>query len=98
MDNTRIMCLSCGRFVTLEQRKVDGKTVCPFCRDMYFCDNIDYNQPPYEEICERICSNNHRMITDFAGDIKWCAVCGESMETTGPRMKDYQNKMIEALL
>jgi hypothetical protein len=98
MDNTRIMCLSCGRFVTLEKRKVDGKTVCPFCRDMYFCDNIDYNQPPYIEDIKVVGPCGHMIITDFPGDIKWCPDCSIAYTVEGPKMKNYQMKMIEALL
>jgi hypothetical protein len=93
----RFMCLSCGRFFSMEHPMESQKTVCPFCADLFFCDNIIPDVPPYLEgpidvtfACE------HKIQTDFVGDIQWCPVCGETVNTPimGPKLKTWQESVI----
>ena len=42
----RYMCLVCGQFFESEVPYITGKFHCPYCEDMYFCDNILPDIPP----------------------------------------------------
>jgi len=97
-DTGRFMCLSCGRFFSMEHDFKSWETVCPFCGDIFFCNNIIPNLPPYLEgpiAINYACG--HKIETDFIGDVKWCPVCGESININiiGLKLKDWQNSAIE---
>jgi DNA-directed RNA polymerase subunit RPC12/RpoP len=95
----RFMCLSCGRFFSMEYNLESGKTICPFCGDMYFCDNISPDVPPYVDggtIVKGDCG--HEFITDFIGDIFYCPVCRDPIISfSGLKLKEWQNKIIEGV-
>jgi len=96
----RFMCLSCGRFFSMEYHLESGKTICPFCGDMFFCDNIDLNIPPYIRgpiVINYACG--HKIETDFIGDVKWCPVCREPINVNilGPKLKEWQEEIIRGI-
>jgi hypothetical protein len=93
----RFMCLSCGRFFSMNHSFTSGKTVCPFCKDMYFCDNIIPNTPKYiVGPFTLIFDCGHQIQTDFVGDVKYCPVCGKSIDPIpGIHSKDWQNLIIK---
>jgi hypothetical protein len=95
----RFMCLSCGRFFSMEHDLKSGETICPFCGDMYFCDNISDIPPSViGEDFSITGACHHKFKTDFTGDIKFCPVCRTSMGfQIGLKLKDWQYNQIERL-
>lgn len=100
----RLMCMSCSRFFSMNHPLEHGKTQCPFCRDMYFCDNIDPQIPP--PLCEESTIRfecGHTFNTDMVLDIVCCPVCGnENQDRTvsmmgGISLSHWQNSILEEI-
>lgn len=85
----RYMCLACGRFWGVEEKLVNGKSFCPYCKDRYFVDNCVENVPPpmfYEKIIELGCG--HKLLTDVPGDMTICSICKSDISETA---KAFEN-------
>jgi RNA polymerase subunit RPABC4/transcription elongation factor Spt4 len=84
----------------MENSIENGKSVCPFCGDMYFCDNISPDIPPYMDVKSVIIDPcGHQFSVDFVGDIKFCPVCrGNAKFDGGLKFKDWQDSIVERLI
>jgi hypothetical protein len=72
------------------------KTLCPFCGDIFFCDNIIPDVPPYvEEPTTLDFTCGHTISTDFVGDVKFCPICSSNLDPIpGLKLKDWQDSQI----
>lgn len=96
----KFMCLNCGRFFIMENKLVMFETICPYCKDSYFVDNVIPDVPP--DITEAIKIDfpcGHSIVSDMVKDIQACPVCGISVSfTEGMSLKEWQNNQIERSL
>lgn len=72
MATDRYMCMGCGRFWNSDRRP----TMCPYCADGCYCDNIVEGAPPKISNVRIDFPCGHCMSTDIGLDVKYCPVCG----------------------
>jgi DNA-directed RNA polymerase subunit RPC12/RpoP len=93
----KLMCLNCGRYFSMEYPIVSFQTVCPYCKDSYFVDNVVPGIPP--DISEAVKVDlpcGHSIVSDMVKDIVACPVCGVPASfTEGASLKEWQNNEIE---
>jgi hypothetical protein len=100
---TRYMCLGCGRFWHMPHLEIKpAQHVCPYCRDMYWIDNIDPRvpeslKPMFSSTCP---SCGVLQIVETAGDMNWCCACGQKLNPpdNAPRLEDLQMKWAYELM
>ena len=95
----KFTCFNCGRFFTIEDPLVMFTTVCPYCKDSYFADNVIQGIPP--DITESTKVDfpcGHSITSDMVKDIVACPVCGVTASfTEGMSLKEWQNSEIERI-
>ena len=95
----KFTCFNCGRFFTMEDPLVMFTTVCPYCKDSYFADNVIQGIPPdITESTKVDFSCGHSITSDMVKDIVACPVCGVTASfTEGMSLKEWQNSEIERI-
>lgn len=93
----KFMCLNCGRYFTMEHPVVSFQTICPYCKDSYFVDNVVPEIPP--DISPQVKVDfpcGHSIASDMVKDIIACPVCGIPVSfTEGASLKEWQYSEIE---
>jgi len=93
----KFTCLNCGRFFSMEHPFVSFETICPYCKDSYFTDNVVPGIPP--DIADPVKIDfpcGHSIVSDMVKDIVACPVCGTSASfPEGASLKEWQNNEIE---
>lgn len=66
--------------------------VCPYCRDMYWIDNIDPAVPkPLTELYSATCLKcATTQVVETPGDMHWCCGCGEQLHGKGETIFNLQ--------
>ncbi len=93
------MCLGCGRFWQTKEKLVNGKSMCPYCGDMYFSDNIILDKPKPLDLDKVRFECGHEFLIE-TGELKFCTFCGEKKIHTKKITKTligWQNEMLEEL-
>ncbi len=94
----RWMCLGCGRFWETEEALVHSENFCPYCRDIYWTDNIVKGIPIPLGRKEVKLDCGHEFIVEESGDLKWCTFCGKKVEgASGTTLREWQEIELERL-
>ena len=94
----RWMCLGCGRFWETEELLIHSEAYCPYCRDIYWIDNIVKGVPIPLGHKEVRPACGHIFTAEESGDLKWCTFCGNKIEgATGPTLREWQESELKRL-
>jgi len=89
-------CFNCGRFFSMDHPRVQFETICPYCKDSYFADNVIEGEPP--DITEAVKIDfqcGHSVTADMVKDIVACPVCGVPASfDEGMSLKEWQRNEI----
>lgn len=97
LHTSRNTCLACGRF--WEESKITGvrsemSQNCPYCCDLYYCDNCISDVPPPLGHHEIKCDGCGAEFTVETNDAKFCIMCKKEFKVEGGISQDEHQAVL----